>query len=162
MPDEFISRVFDTMEQATWHTFQVLTKRSSLLRDFLRRRDGGQRGPAHIWFGVSIEDSARLSRVRHLREAPAGVRFLSVESLIGPVGPVDLTGIDWVIVGGESGPRARPMAPAWVREVRDQCVIQRVPFFFKQWGGLRPKSGGRELDGREWSEFPARAEPEAA
>lgn len=107
-----------------------------------------------MWFGVSVEDGARKSRIQHLQDAPAGVRFLSVEPLIGAVGKIDLTGIDWVIVGGESGPHARPMQPDWVREVRDQCRASQVAFFFKQWGGLRPKSGGRELDGREWSEFP--------
>jgi protein gp37 len=154
IPREFISRVVDTMEQATWHTFQVLTKRSSLMRDFLRARYGVGRGPSHIWFGVSVEDGSRASRLRHLQQAPAGVRFLSIEPLIGPVGELDLTDIDWVIVGGESGPRARPMDPEWVRNIRDQCKAACVPFFFKQWGGFRPKSGGRMLDGREWSEFP--------
>jgi protein gp37 len=154
VPDEFIARVCDTMERAYWHTFQVLTKRSSLMRDFLRRRYGEERGPPHIWFGVSVEDGSKKSRIRHLREAPAGIRFLSIEPLIGPVGQLDLFGIDWVIVGGESGPRARPMKPEWVREVRDQCNENKIAFFFKQWGGLRPKSGGRKLDGREWSQFP--------
>jgi len=154
IPTAFIDGVFDTMEQATWHTFQVLTKRSSLMRDYLRRRYSGARGPAHMWFGVSLEDGSKKSRVRHLQQTPAGMRFLSVEPLIGPIGKLDLAGVDWVIVGGESGPGARPMNPEWVREVRDQCFSSGVAFFFKQWGGLRPKSGGRELDGREWSEFP--------
>ncbi|MGJ3264860.1 MAG: DUF5131 family protein [Salinarimonas sp.] len=154
VPAEFIERVFETMEQAHWHTFQVLTKRSSLMRDFLLRRYGEDRGPAHIWCGVSVEDGTKLSRVRHLQSAPAGVRFLSVEPLIGPVGRLPLDGINWVIVGGESGPRARSMNPAWVRSVRDQCLAAGVAFFFKQWGGFRPKTGGRTLDGREWSEFP--------
>jgi protein gp37 len=103
-----------------------------------------------------VEDGTKKSRIRHLQEAPAGVRFLSIEPLIGPVGQVDLTDIDWVIVGGESGPGARPMKPEWLREVRDQCVAANVAFFFKQWGGLRPKSGGRMLDDREWSNFPKR------
>jgi protein gp37 len=103
---------------------------------------------------VSVEDGTKLSRVRHLQSAPAGLRFLSVEPLIGPLATVDLTGIDWVICGGESGPRARPIDPDWVRSLRGQCVAAGVAFFFKQWGGLRPKSRGRELDGREWSEFP--------
>lgn len=155
IPQEFVDRVFDTMEEARWHTFQVLTKRSSLLRRYLKRRYGTRRGPRHMWFGVSIEDGTKTSRIRHLRETPAGVRFLSVEPLIGPLGLVDLTDIDWVIVGGESGPRARPMHLEWVREVRDQCQLAGVPFFFKQWGGVRAKSGGRSLDGREWSDFPA-------
>jgi protein gp37 len=154
IPKEFISRVCDTMERAHWHTFQVLTKRSSLMRDFLRRRYGEGRAPVHMWFGVSVEDGSRKSRIRHLQQAPAGVRFLSVEPLIGPVGSLDLTDIDWVIVGGESGPGARPMKSEWVREVRDQCEQRGVAFFFKQWGGLRPKSGGRTLDGREWNQFP--------
>jgi len=154
IPTAFIDGVFDTMEQATWHTFQVLTKRSSLMRDYLRRRYSGARGPAHMWFGVSLEDGSKKSRVRHLQQTPAGMRFLSVEPLIGPIGKLDLAGVDWVIVGGESGPGARPMNPEWVREVRDQCFSSGVAFFFKQWGGLRPKSGGRELDGREWNQFP--------
>jgi protein gp37 len=154
IPKEFIARVFDTMEAASWHTFQVLTKRSSLMRGFLRERYGTRRGPFHMWFGVSIEDGTKTSRIRHLREAPAGVRFLSIEPLIGPVGKLDLTEIDWVIVGGESGPGARLMKLEWVREVRDQCRDKGVAFFFKQWGGLRPKSGGRKLDRREWNQFP--------
>ena len=154
IPREFIARVFDTMERAHWHNFQVLTKRSSLMRDFLRKRNGASRGPRHMWFGVSVEDGSKKSRIQHLRDAPAGVRFLSIEPLIGPMGMLDLAGIDWVIVGGESGPGARRMDTEWVREVRDQCVARGVAFFFKQWGGLRPKSGGRKLDEREWSEFP--------
>jgi protein gp37 len=157
VPVAFISRVFDTMERAHWHTFQVLTKRSSLMRNFLRHRYGGSRAPLHIWLGVSVEDGARKSRIRHLQDAPVGVRFLSIEPLIAPVGKLDLSGIAWVIVGGESGPSAREMRPEWVREIRDQCLAQHVAFFFKQWGGMRPKSGGRELDGREWSDFPLSA-----
>ncbi|MDA9420623.1 DUF5131 family protein [Bradyrhizobium sp. CCBAU 53380] len=154
IPEAYISRVCDTMEQAKWHTFQILTKRSSLMRNFLKRRYGEGCGPTHIWFGVSVEDGGKLSRIRHLQEAPAGVRFLSIEPLVGRIGELDLTGIDWVIVGGESGPRARPMNADWVREIRDQCVDSSVAFFFKQWGGFRPKSGGRDLDGAEWSQFP--------
>jgi protein gp37 len=154
IPRDFVDRVFDTMECAHWHTFQVLTKRSSLMRSFLRRRYHVGLGPLHMWFGVSIEDGTQHSRVRHLRESPAGVRFLSIEPLIGSIGKLDLSGIDWVIVGGESGPRARAMNPDWVRAIRDQCEDAGVAFFFKQWGGLRPKSGGRELDGREWNDFP--------
>ena len=106
--------------------------------------------------GVSVEDGARLSRVRHLAETPASIRFLSIEPLLGPIGRLPLDGIAWVIVGGESGPKARAMEAEWAREIRDQCVAQSVPFFFKQWGGLRPKSGGRLLDGEEWSQWPAR------
>lgn len=113
IPKEFIARVFDNMERAKWHTYQILTKPSSLMRDFLRQRYGNTRGPNHMWF--SIEDGTKKSRIWHLEEAPAGVRFLSVEPLIGPVGKLDLGGIDWVIVGGESGPGARPMKPEWVR-----------------------------------------------
>jgi protein gp37 len=154
IPRAFIGQVCDTMECADWHTFQVLTKRSSLMRDFLRHRYSSNRGPRHIWFGVSVEDGSRKSRIRHLQEAPAGTRFLSIEPLIGPIGKLDLTGIDWVIVGGESGPGARPMRLEWVREIRDQCLANGVAFFFKQWGGLRPKSGGRKLDEEEWSQFP--------
>jgi protein gp37 len=154
VPTEFVSRVFDTMEQAHWHTFQVLTKRSSTMRNFLNNRYGSERGPKHMWFGVSVEDGSKKSRIRHLQEASAGIRFLSLEPLIAPVGKLDLSGIDWVIAGGESGPRARPMNPDWVRAIRDQCVLADVAFFFKQWGGFRPKSGGRDLDGDEWSQFP--------
>src|SRR6266849_2682340 len=154
IPKEFIARVCDTMERAHWHTFQILTKRSSLLRDFLRQRYGSKSGPSHMWFGVSIENGGKKSRIRHLQDAPAGVRFLSIEPLIGPVGKLDLEGINWVIVGGESGPGARPMNPDWVRAIRDQCRESGVAFFFKQWGGFRPKSGGRKLDGREWNQFP--------
>ena len=154
VPATFIGQGFDAMEQADWHHFQLLTKRSSLMRDFLKVRYARRTPPSHIWLGVSVEDGARVSRIRHLQQAPAGTRFLSVEPLVGPVGTLDLTGIGWVIVGGESGPRARPMQPEWAREIRDQCVAADVPFFFKQWGGLRPKQGGRELDGREWNEFP--------
>jgi len=162
IPQEFIARVFDTMERANWHTFQVLTKRSSLMRNFLRKRYGGVRAPAHMWFGVSIEDGTNVSRIRHLYEAPAGVRFLSIEPLIGRMGKLDLNGINWVIVGGESGPGARPMHEDWVREIRDQCLAAKVAFFFKQWGGLRPKSGGRKLDRREWNQFPSTSLPYVA
>jgi protein gp37 len=154
VPIEFIDEVFSTMEKADWHTFQVLTKRSSKMRDYLRQRYADGRGPAHIWCGVSVEDRQAASRIKHIQDAPAGMRFLSIEPLIGPMGKTDLTGIDWVIVGGESGPRARAINPDWVREIRDDCEAQGVAFFFKQWGGFRPKSGGRDLDGREWNDFP--------
>jgi|SRR6185312_6461988 len=158
VPRGFIDKVFDTMEQANWHTFQVLTKRSSLLSRYLKSRYRGRRTPEHIWCGVSVEDSQAKSRIAHLRTAPASVRFLSLEPLLGPLGELDLGGIDWVIVGGESGPGARPMDADWVRDIRDQCVHQGVTFFFKQWGGTRPKSGGRRLDNREWNEYPHRRE----
>lgn len=154
IPQTFIDSVFDTMEKANWHVFQVLTKRSSLMLSYLRNRYTDRAPPAHLWFGVSIEDGSRKIRAKHLREAPAAVRFLSIEPLIGPLGIVDLKGMNWVIVGGESGPGARPLDPAWVRDVRDQCLKSQVAFFFKQWGGARPKSGGRLLDGQEWSQFP--------
>ncbi len=154
IPRDYIERVFDTMEEASWHTFQILTKRSSLMRNFLRSRYGSGRGPGHMWFGVSVEDGGKKSRIRHLRETPAGVRFLSLEPLIGPMGKLDLAGIDWVIVGGESGPGWRTMEADWAREVRDQCQEEGIAFFFKQWSAFRPKTKGRELDGREWSEYP--------
>jgi len=154
IPRDFVERVFDTMEAASWHTFQVLTKRSSLMRDFLRKRYFGRRAPFHIWFGVSIEDGTKTSRIKHLRESLAGVRFLSIEPLIGPVEKLDLAGIDWVIVGGESGPGARPMKEEWAIQIRNLCIAGRVPFFFKQWGGRTPKTGGRLLDGEDWSQFP--------
>ena len=162
VPREFIDRVFDTMEVADWHVFQVLTKRSSLMRDYLRRRYQDTSPPSHIWLGVSIENDRARSRADHLREAPAAVRFLSIEPLIGPVGVLNLRGIHWVIAGGESGPNARPMQVEWARDVRDQCAGQGVPFFFKQWGGIRPKAGGRALDGREWNDMPSAAASQAA
>jgi protein gp37 len=154
VPRSFVDRVFDVMERASWHKFQLLTKRSSLMRDYLIERYGSSRGPAHVWCGVSVEDAQAKSRIRHLRNAPAGLRFLSVEPLLGPLGDINLDGIDWVIVGGESGPGARKMHPEWAEKVRNQCERQAVAFFFKQWGGLRPKSGGRQLGGREWNEIP--------
>ena len=159
VPRSYISKVFDTMEQANWHTFQVLTKRSSLLRNFARERYGDRAAPGNIWLGVSVEDASKKSRIQHLQETPAKTRFLSIEPLIGPAGNLNLEGIDWVIVGGESGPKARYMDPKWVQEIRDQCKKAKVAFFFKQWGGFRPKAGGRKLDGREWNNFP-RVEPE--
>ena len=154
VPFAFVDGVFDTMERAGWHTFQLLTKRSSLMRKYVNARYKERPVPSHIWLGVSVEDGTKLSRVQHLRDTHASIRFLSVEPLIGPVGEIDLNGIHWVIVGGESGPKARPMRSEWALEIRDQCVKDGVPFFFKQWGGLRPKSGGRLLDNEEWNEFP--------
>lgn len=154
IPRSYVDQVFDAMEAADHHQYQVLTKRSSRMRDFLRRRYADRAPPPHIWLGVSVEDAKGAARIEHLRQSPAAVRFLSVEPLIGPVGRLDLTGIHWVIVGGESGGHARPMDPAWAREVRDACIAQSVPLFFKQWGGFRPKSGGRLLDGRTWDEYP--------
>lgn len=154
IPQEHISAVFDTMEQANWHTYQVLTKRSSLLQKFINTRYQTKQAPQHIWLGVSVEDEKAATRIAHLQAANAGVRFLSIEPLLAPVGTLDLHGIDWVIVGGESGPRARPMDEQWVIDIRDQCTEARVAFFFKQWGGRSPKAGGRLLEGKEWSQFP--------
>lgn len=154
VPLDYVDRVFDTMERADWHVFQVLTKRSSRLRDYVNRRYRNRVAPTHIWLGVSVEDGGKLSRVRHLKDANAGVRFLSIEPLVGPIGLLELDGVHWVIVGGESGPRARPMQEEWAISVRDQCDDQGVAFFFKQWGGLRPKSGGRLLEGVEWNDLP--------
>ena len=156
VPRTLIDRVFSTMENADHHVFQVLTKRSSLMRDYLRSRYSDGKAPGHIWLGVSVENAGANTRIKHLSEAQASVRFISAEPLIGPVGEVDLSGIHWVIAGGESGPGARPMAVEWARELRDLCAAQGVAFFFKQWGGSRPKSGGRSLDGREWNELPVR------
>lgn len=156
VPRPFIDSVFDTMEQANWHTFQVLTKRSSLMARYVRNRYGSNLAPSHIWLGVSVEDKRNAVRIQHLHAAPASMKFISFEPLIGPVGPVDLKGIDWAIVGGESGVRARPMLEEWATDIRDQCRKAKVAFFFKQWGGLRPKSGGRILDGREWNQYPTR------
>ena len=154
IPITFIDQVFETMEAAHWHRFQLLTKRSLLLRDYVNRRYDTRPAPAHIWCGVSVEDSRRQSRIRHLRATRAAVRFLSLEPLIGPVSNLELDGIHWVIAGGESGPGARPIQADWVRDIRDQCWEAKVPFFFKQWGGRTPKSGGRTLDEREWSDLP--------
>ena len=156
VPKSFIDQVFDSMETADWHVFQILTKRSSRMRDYLKLRYTGRLAPSHIWCGVSVEDAKGAARIAHLQDAPAAVRFLSVEPLIGPVGSVDLSGIHWVIAGGESGPGARILNIEWARDIRDQCNNQSVPFFFKQWGGIRPKSGGRELDGKVWNEFPSK------
>lgn len=156
VPFAFVDRVFAAMESADWHVYQVLTKRSSRLRDYVNRRYREGRAPGHIWLGTSVEDGARQSRIRHLQNASATVRFLSLEPLIGPLEELSLEGIHWVIVGGESGPRARPINPDWVRSIRDQCLKYHVPFFFKQWGGIHAKAGGRELDGRQWDQWPDR------
>ncbi len=155
VPADFVDAVFDTMENANHHTYQVLTKRSSLMRTYVRRRYGERMVPPHIWLGTSIEDRSRMNRLNHLRQTPATVRFVSFEPLLGDIGPVDLKGIAWAIVGGESGPGARPMHPDWARALRDTCRNQGVAFFFKQWGGRHPKSGGRLLDGQTWDGYPA-------
>lgn len=151
---DYIDSVFDAMESANWHVYQVLTKRSSLMRNYLRKRYSGARVPSHIWLGVSVEDAAHKGRINHLREINSEARFISFEPLLGPIGNVNLSGIAWAIVGGESGPHARTMAPEWATELRDQCAAKSVAFFFKQWGGPRPKSGGRLLEGEEWNGFP--------
>jgi protein gp37 len=151
---EHVDRVFDVMETVDWHVYQVLTKRSSLMRNYIHRRYGRARVPSNIWLGVSVENAAHRGRIEHLRQINSDARFISFEPLLGPVGKIDLCGIAWAIVGGESGPRARPMAPSWAIELRDRCEAAGVAFFFKQWGGARPKSGGRLLEGEEWNGFP--------
>jgi len=155
VPTDFVERVFVTMEKAHWHTYQVLTKRSPRMRNFVNARYRGGRAPGHIWLGTSLENRSQLSRLRHIQAMNASIRFLSIEPMLGPVGKLDLTGIHWVIVGGESGPNFRPIKSEWIEEVRDQCVAAEVAFFFKQWGGLRPKSGGRLLGNMEWSQWPS-------
>jgi protein gp37 len=154
IPITFVDAVFDTMERANHHIYQVLTKRSSLMRRYINKRYAKSPVPSHIWLGVSIEDKDHLSRLDHLKQTNVIIRFISFEPLLGSMGCVDLSGIAWAIVGGESGPNARIMDPDWARELRDQCLKQRVAFFFKQWGGPRPKSGGRLLDGETWDGFP--------
>ena len=142
------------METADWHIFQILTKRSPLMRDYLRCRYGTELAPTHIWCGVSVEDSMASARIQHLRDSPASMRFLSIEPLLGPMGDIDLDGISWVIVGGESGPNFRRMEESWVVEIRDICEENDIPFFFKQWGGRTPKAGGRLLQGIEHNAVP--------
>ena len=154
IPRAFIDSVFETMENADWHTFQILTKRSSLMTRYLRNRYRSGLAPPHLWFGVSVEDAKNAIRLDHLRASQASVKFVSFEPLLGPVGDVDLSGINWAIVGGESGPRARPMAEEWAIEIRDRCRKAKVAFFSNNGGGVRPKSGGRLLCGREWNQYP--------
>ena len=156
----YIDRVFDVMEEANRHTFQVLTKRSGRMKKYMSRRYRDGLAPAHIWTGVSVEDNARRSRIRHLQQSPAAIRFLSLEPLLEPLEQLDLTAIDWVIVGGESGPGARPIQEEWVRDIRDQCLLGDVAFFFKQWGGRTPKDKGRTLDGRTYDGKPGEAHGE--
>jgi protein gp37 len=145
------------MEQANWHVFQVLTKRSSLLRRYVNRRYAAGTAPPHIWLGVTVEDRASLSRIRHLVDSAASIRFVSFEPLLEDLGCLNLSGVHWAIAGGESGPLARPIEPNWVRNIRDQCGATNVAFFFKQWGGATPKAGGNRLDGRRWLEYPRSA-----
>lgn len=150
VPRDFILRAFDVMQRAHWHRFQVLTKRAdrlAALNDDLPWAD-------NIWMGVSVENESYGYRIDHLRETGAAIKFLSLEPLLGPLDKLRLNGIDWVIAGGESGPGARPMDPQWVRSIRDQCVDAQVPFFFKQWGGVRKKRFGRTLEGRTWDQMP--------
>lgn len=157
VPDEYIVEVVRVMQQANWHTYQVLTKRSERMRDLLGTKLRFAAEEPHIWWGVSVENRAQgLPRVDHLRAAPAAVRFLSVEPLLESLGSVDLTGIHWIILGGESGPGARPLEKSWVVEIRDQCEAAGIPFFFKQWGGTRKSKAGRELDGRTYDGIPLR------
>jgi protein gp37 len=150
VPLRFIRRVFDVMQRAERHTFQVLTKRAERLERLAAKLPW----PDNVWMGVTVESAEYLHRLDALCEVPAAVRFVSFEPLLSGVTRADLTGIDWVIVGGESGPGARPMQPAWARDIRDRCMQPRIPFFFKQWGGFNKKAKGRELDGRTWDEWP--------
>ena len=150
VPVAYIRKVFDVMRQATWHQFQVLTKRAERLLELNRKLEWSD----NIWMGVSVENGDYQFRIDLLRQSKARFKFLSLEPLLGPLLELDLTGIDWVIVGGESGPGARPMKEDWVLEIQDNCKASGVPFFFKQWGGVRKKRAGRELQGRTWDELP--------
>ncbi len=155
VPFDYVDRVWEVMREASAHTFQILTKQPDRMATYLQERQGE---PApNVWVGTSVEDSQVVSRIAQLREAPAAVRFISFEPLIGSVGEVNLSGIDWAIVGGESGPRARPMSAQWVDEIFEACRAQGVAFFFKQWGGVQKKKAGREFRGRTWDELPLSA-----
>ena len=157
VPDAYAAAVSHVMVKANWHTYQVLTKRSERMRDLLQRELRFAADQKHIWWGVSVEDRRYgLPRISHLQDAPAAVRFLSIEPLLEDLGRFDLSGINWVIVGGESGPGARPLRKEWVLSIREQCRAARVPFFFKQWGGVRKARYGRKLEGRTYDEYPAR------
>lgn len=157
VPDEYIENVVRVMLAANWHTYQVLTKRSERLRDRLRSRLAFAAAAKHIWWGVSVENRKHgLPRIDHLREAQAGMAFLSIEPLLEDLGAINLSGIDWVIVGGESGAGARPMQPEWVASIQRQCSDASIPFFFKQWGGVRKSEAGRKLNGRPYDEMPPR------
>lgn len=150
VPLDFILRVFDVMNRASWHRYQVLTKRSERLLELSAKLPW----QPHIWMGVSVENEDYTFRIDHLRETGAYIKFLSLEPLLGPLSELDLQGIDWVIVGGESGPGARPLLESWVTDIRDMCLNARVPFFFKQWGGVNKKRTGRILQGRTWEQMP--------
>jgi protein gp37 len=155
VPDEYIEQVCEVMSHTPWHIFQVLTKRSPRLSALLSGRLKKYSKLKHIWWGVSIEDKKHgVPRLRQLQNTPASIRFLSVEPLLEDLGQLELSGISWVIVGGESGPGARSISPEWVRSIRDQCADSAIPFFFKQWGGIRKKEHGRVLDGAVHDEFP--------
>ena len=151
VPETFIRSVFEIMGEAHWHSFQVLTKRAERLAALALRLPW----PDNVWQGVSVESERYLSRIHSLRSVPAAVRFLSLEPLLGPLPRLPLADIHWVIVGGESGCKHRPIDPHWVRQIRDQCLDHGVAFFFKQWGGRTPKANGRLLDGREWNQMPS-------
>lgn len=151
VPDEFILKVFEVMREACWHTFQILTKRPHRLEEL----NGSLRWPANVWMGVTVEDEACTERLEPLRKSDAVVKFVSFEPLLSSISNPNLDGIDWAIVGGESGPRARPIELQWVLEIRDECIRQSVPFFFKQWGGTNKKKAGRLLEGREWNDLPS-------
>lgn len=150
VPLDFIQQVFDVMKRADWHQFQVLTKRSERLLELSPKLDWAD----NIWMGVSVENADYSFRIDHLRKTGAKIKFLSVEPLLGPVPKMNLKGINWVIVGGESGPGARPLEREWVVDIKNQCIKARVPFFFKQWGGVQKKKAGRLLDGRTWDQMP--------
>ncbi len=157
VPDEYVDAVSGVMAAANWHTYQVLTKRSERLRNLLQSNLQAAARQKHIWWGVSVEDRKYgLPRIKHLRDSPAAVRFLSVEPLLEDLGEIELSGISWVIVGGESGPGARPIRKEWVIAIREQCKAACVPFFFKQWGGTRKSLAGRKLQGRTYDEYPER------
>ena len=153
IPLGFVREVFAVIADTPQHTYQVLTKRSARLRKIADRLDW----PANLWMGVSVENGSTLTRLDDLRAVPAAVRFVSCEPLLGPLDKINLDGLHWVIAGGESGPRHRPVDPAWVTGLRDRCTAAEVPFFFKQWGGRTPKQGGRLLDGQRWDQMPATA-----
>jgi protein gp37 len=152
VPVEFILRIFEVMNKANWHQYQILTKRSERLKELDHLLPWAQ----NIWMGVSVENRDYKFRIDDLRETHAHIKFLSLEPLLGPLTPINLRKIDWVIAGGESGPGARPMDPAWVRDIRDECVRKAVPFFFKQWGGFNKRKNGRRLDRKTWDQMPER------
>ncbi|MFY1687331.1 DUF5131 family protein [Plantactinospora sp. WMMB782] len=152
VPLPFVQRVFEVMRETPQHTYQLLTKRAGRLAKVAPQLEW----TPNVWIGVSVEDATELARVDDLRKVPGAVRFVSAEPLLGPLTDLNLAGIDWLIAGGESGPNHRPVDPQWVRDLRDRCSAAGTAFFFKQWGGRTPKAGGRELDGREYSEMPAR------